>query len=144
MNTRLHRDVTLQVALALGFPRPAAEAIARANVEVDAGGYPRNDYHMRPVLLLGPDRRGRTAARHLAAAREALRAGDRETGWAGLGHGLHALQDQATHGPWWLLGIHWGPWFDDPDRTLCGRPDPHRRRLQAMEAVTRRYLEQVL
>ncbi len=60
--------------------------------------------------------------------------------WRHLGYGLHALQDRVGHGPWWLLGIHWFRWLDDPERTVWGRPDRRGTRLAQIARVTREYL----
>jgi hypothetical protein len=141
---KVHGERTREWAQEVGFGPAAAEAIARADLEVDRQGLPRNRYHMRPPLLLGRDRRRSVAAEHLAAAREAARRGDCAEVWEHLGRGLHALQDQAAHGRWWWLGVHWFPWFDDLERTMWGRQDTRRRRLGAVAGLTRGYLGEAL
>lgn len=143
-DARVHGERTRQWAQDAGFDRVAAEAIARADLSVDRQGLPRNQYHMRPVLLLGRDRRSSVAAEHLRAAREAAGRGDCEDAWEHLGRGLHALQDQSAHGGWWWLGVHWFPWFDDLERTMWGHPDSRRRRLDAIERLTKAYLREAL
>jgi len=130
VHTRLHEACTRRWAEEMGIGPQAAEALARADAEVDIAHFPRSPYHMRPVLLLGRDRRGPAAAHHLQQARRAAAAGDCAEALRHLGYGLHALQDQASHGGWWLLGIHWGPWLD--------RPGP--RRLAAVEQASKEYL----
>ncbi len=142
MNDFVHRHKTAEWARAVGFPAGAAEAIGRADAEVDSLGLPRNQYHMRPALLLGPDRRARTAQQHLLQAQKAAAEGDRAQAWRHLGYGLHALQDQQAHGPWWFLGVHWFRWLDDPERTLWGRPDRRHGRLARIAAVSTHYLQQ--
>ena len=144
MNACVHRTKTAEWARELGLGEPAAQAIAAADQAADGPGFPRNRYHLRPPLLLGRDRRGPVAAAHLEQAAQAAGEGDCPRAWEQLGYGLHALQDQAAHGGWWLLGIHWGPWLDDPERTFLGGRDREHRRLQAVARVTKDYLEQAL
>ncbi len=140
MYTGLHLEKTRAWAQEVGFSAAAADAIARADADVDFQGLPRNLYHMRPPLLLGPDLRRMTAEDHLQQALLAALAGECSAIWENLGRGLHALQDQAAHGPWWLFGIHWFRWLDDPNRTVLGRPDPQQRRLIAIERISKQYL----
>ncbi len=139
-NSQVHGARTREWAREAGLSRAAAAAVARADAEVDLQGLPRHLYHMRPRLLLGPDRRGGVAAEHLRAAKEAASQGECEEVWRHLGRGLHALQDQSAHGGWWWLGIHWFPWFDELDRTMWGLRDRRQRRLKAVERVTKGYL----
>ncbi len=140
MNSFVHRRKTEEWAREVGFPAAAAAAIGRANDEVDRLHLSRSRYHLRPALLLGPDRRGETAERHLLRAREAAHQGEGEEVWRHLGYGLHALQDREAHGPWWLLGIHWFRWLDDPARTLWGRPDRTHARLARIAQISQDYL----
>ncbi len=144
MHTGLHLEKTRLWAQEVGFPAEAADAIARADADVDFHGLPRNLYHMRPPLLLGADLRRQTAEDHLEQAVFAATAGDCSVVWENLGRGLHALQDQVAHGPWWLFGIHWFRWLDDPTRTVFGLPDPQQRRLAAIERITKQYLVRAL
>jgi hypothetical protein len=143
-DARVHGEKTREWAQEVGFSRAGAEAIARADLGVDREGLPRNQYHMRPRLLLGRDRRRSVALGHLRAAREAAGRGDCEEAWEHLGRGLHALQDQSAHGGWWWLGVHWFPWFDDLERTMWGRRDARQRRLGAVARVTKSYLREAL
>jgi hypothetical protein len=143
-DARVHGERTCEWAQEAGFGRVAAEAIARADLGVDRQGLPRNQYHMRPVLLLGRERRPSVAAEHLRAARETAARGDCEATWEHLGRGLHALQDQSAHGGWWWLGVHWFAWFDDLGRTMWGRPDTRQRRLEAIARLTKSYLREAL
>jgi hypothetical protein len=143
-DARVHGEKTREWAREAGFGPVAAQAIARADLDVDRQGLPRNQYHMRPRLLLGRDRRRSVAAEHLRAAREAARCGDCDDAWKHLGRGLHALQDQSAHGGWWWLGVHWFPWFDDLGRTMWGRPDTRHRRLEAVAHLTKAFLREAL
>ncbi len=140
MHTTLHRTLTARWALELGFSAEAAEAIAEADALVDILGLPRNHYHMRPRFLLGRDQRRERAGEHLQKAIAAASHGDCDDAFHHLGYGLHALQDAEAHGPWWLLGVHWFAWLDDPERTIWGRKDQNMTRLHSLEKVTKDYL----
>lgn len=144
MHTALHQSLTEQWVIALGCSIEAAQAIAASDARVDALGLPRNQYHMRPVLLLGRDRRMETASGHLREAIAAANRSDCGEVFRHLGYGLHAVQDTEAHGPWWLLGVHWFPWLDDPERTICGRRDRSRQRLCALERATKEYLQRAM
>ena len=144
MHTALHQSLTEQWVIALDCSIEAAQAIAAADAQVDDLGLPRDQYHMRPLLLLGRDRRVETASGHLQEAIAAANRGDRGEVFRHLGYGLHAVQDTEAHGPWWLLGVHWSPWLDEPKRTICGRWDRSTQRLCALERVTKEYLRKAM
>jgi hypothetical protein len=136
----IHLHKTKAWALELGISEMAAAAISQADMLVDSDPkkYPRNLYHLHPILF-GVDRRLDIAEQHFSQAQAAAEHGDCPQVWQNLGEGLHVLQDHISHGRYRL---HLA-WLDDLTRT-AGRPDPIQSRMLACENVTKNFLQRAL